>query len=231
MTKGAVVLGILAIVSPVAGGAEGVSVDHRTVGCLVAGKYPRLNACFAPASRVARARVYFRVKDAPPDWYYVEMASDAPCHAGVLPRPKKDLVGRRIQYYVDALDRDFAESRTKEAEAIVVSKASDCESKLPVAPVLDSAAVAVYPSLPAGFAGAAAGLGAGTTAALVGGAALVIGGGVALAAGGSDGGAAAPTTTVPPPTTSAAPPTRAAVVPAPSPAPAPAPAKPAGRPG
>jgi len=203
MRKRAAVLGILAIVSPVAAGAEGVSVDHRTVGCVVAGKYPRLNACFAPASRLARARVYFRVKNAPPDWYYVEMASDAPCHAGVLPRPKKDLVGRRIQYYVDALDRDFAESRTKEAEALVVANASDCESKLPVAPVLDGATVAVYPGLPAGFAGAGAGagLGAGTTAALVGGAALVVGGGVALAAGGSDGASPSPTTTtLPPPT-------------------------------
>ena len=29
------------------------------------------------------------------------MASSTPCHAGVLPRPKKELVGRKIQYYVD----------------------------------------------------------------------------------------------------------------------------------
>ena len=140
--------------SPAALRAEGVAIDHRTVGCVVAGKYPRLNACFAPRSGLARARVYFRVADAPPDWYYVEMASDAPCHAGILPRPKKELVGRRIQYYVDAFDRSFTESRTPEAEALVVASASECNSKLPVAPILNSATVAVFPGLPAGFAAA-----------------------------------------------------------------------------
>ncbi len=79
-----------------------------------------------PRSSLARARVYFRVADAPPDWYYVEMASNSPCHAGILPRPKKELVGRRIQYYVDAFDRSFIESRTPEAEALVVASASEC---------------------------------------------------------------------------------------------------------
>ncbi|HEX9188948.1 MAG TPA: hypothetical protein VGB87_17850, partial [Vicinamibacteria bacterium] len=174
-----------------------------TVGCVVVGKHARLDACFAPPSRLARARVYFRVKGAAPDWYFVEMARDAPCHAGILPRPKKELAGRRIEYYVDTYDRDFATSRTKEAEALVVSSAGECRSKLPVARVLDTASVVVYPSLPAGFLGVGgAGLGAGATAALVGGGALVVGGGVALAVSGSDDGASATTTTttVPPPT-------------------------------
>ena len=165
----AVVLGLLGFLSPSALRAEGVAIDHQAVGCVVAGKYPRLNACFAPRSSLARARVYFRVADAPPDWYYVEMASDAPCHAGILPRPKKELVGRRIQYYVDAFDRSFTESRTPEKEALVVASASECQSKLPVAPILNSATVAVFPGLPAGFAGGAAGLGAGAAAAARGG--------------------------------------------------------------
>ena len=45
---------------------EGVAIEHSPVKCIVAGKYPRLNACFAPSSRLARARVYFRVADGPP---------------------------------------------------------------------------------------------------------------------------------------------------------------------
>ncbi len=113
------------------------------------------------------------------------MAANAPCHAGVLPRPKKELVGRRIQYYVDAFDRSFAESRTPEKEALVVSSASECQAKAPVAPIVNGASVAVFPSLPAGFAGAAAGLGAGATAAIAVGGAAVVGGGVALATSGS----------------------------------------------
>ena len=137
--EGCVHAGPRRLLSPPAVRAEGVAIDHQTVGCVVAGKYPRLNACFAPRSGLARARLYFRVADAPPDWYYVEMASDAPCHAGILPRPKKELIGRRIQYYVDAFDRSFSESRTPEAEALVVASASECDSKLPVAPLLNSA--------------------------------------------------------------------------------------------
>jgi hypothetical protein len=204
MRKGVVVLGLVAVLSPATLHAQGLGIDHRKVGCVVAGKYPSLNACFAPASRLARARVYFRVADGAPDWYYVEMASSAPCHAGVLPRPKKELVGRRIQYYVDAFDRSFAESRTPESEALVVSSASECDRKLAVAPMLNNAAVAVFPGLPAGFAGAAAGaagLGGGAAALIAVGGAAVVGGGVAVAAGGSEGsGETTPTTTAPPET-------------------------------
>jgi len=127
MRKAAFLLGLLVLLSPSVLQAEGVAIDHGTVGCVVAGQYPRLNACFAPRSGLARARVYFRVADAPPDWYYVEMAPNSPCHAGILPRPKKELVGRRIQYYVNAFDRSFTESRTPEAEALVVASASECE--------------------------------------------------------------------------------------------------------
>jgi hypothetical protein len=200
MRKGALVLGLAAVLSPVALRAQGVAIDHRRAGCVVAGKYPSLNACFAPASRLARARVYFRVVGAAPDWYYVEMTSHAPCHAGVLPRPRKELVGRRIQYYVDAFDRSFAESRTPEAEALVVSSASECARKVPVAPALNSATVAVFPGVPAGF-GGAAGLGTAATVALVVVGAAVVGGGVALAARESGGsGETTPTTTAPPPT-------------------------------
>jgi hypothetical protein len=198
MRKAAVMLGLVGFLSPPAVRAEGVAIDHQAVGCVVAGKYPRLNACFAPRSSLARARVYFRVADAPPDWYYVEMTAGTPCHAGTLPRPKKELIGRRIQYYMDAFDRSFTESRTPEKEALVVANASECNSKLPVAPVLNSATVAVFPGLPAGFAGGAAGLGAGAAAVLAVGGAAVVGGGVAVAAGGDSGSTSTPTTTLPP---------------------------------
>jgi hypothetical protein len=93
-------------------------------------------------------------------------------------------VGRRIQYYLEALDRSLAVSRTPEAEALVVSAASECDPTLEVARPLSSASVAVFPGVPAGFAGAAAGFGPAPALIAVGGAAFV-GGGVALATGGS----------------------------------------------
>ena len=34
------------------GAEESLAIDHRPVKCIVAGKYPRLTACFAPSSRL-----------------------------------------------------------------------------------------------------------------------------------------------------------------------------------
>jgi hypothetical protein len=211
MDQRSFVLALVSTLLPAAAArAEGVAIDHKPVGCIVAGSYPRLNACFAPVSRLARARVYFRVADATPEWYYVEMKSDAPCFAGILPKPKKQLVGRKVQYYLDAFDRAFAEARTDETEALVVASKSDCDSKLPVAPLLRRASVAVFPGVPEGFTGAT-GLGLGTTAAIVGGGAALAGGGIAAASGhsGSGGGSSptggsdssTPPDTIPPTTT------------------------------
>ena len=169
----------------------------------MAGKFPKLDACFNPVSELARARAYFRATAAGSDWYYVEMKAGVPCYSGVLPKPKKALVGQTIEYYLDVSNRSLAEARTEEIKAYVVEKASDCKAKLPVAPLLNAAHVVVYPAagsaaavavVPAGFA-SAAGLGAAATAA-------VVGGGVAVATGG----AVAATQTGSSPTTTLAPP-------------------------
>jgi hypothetical protein len=66
--------------------AQGPEIGHRAVGCIIAGQYPKMTACFRPLGSVARGRVYFK-PEAAPAWYYVEMKSDAPCFAGVLPKP------------------------------------------------------------------------------------------------------------------------------------------------
>src|SRR5258708_14958638 len=97
------------------------------------------------------------------------MKSDAPCHAGVLPKPRKELIGKKIQYYVNAFDQKFVENRTVDNEALVVKSESECKKDTPVAPFATSAPGAVFPAVPAGF--AAAGIGAGTLAAAAGGAA------------------------------------------------------------
>src|SRR6266849_4110598 len=111
----------LLVVAPRALLAQGMNIDHKPVGCIVAGKYPKMNACFSPASSLARARVYFRAAQGPPNWYYVTMKSEAPCHTGFLPKPKKEMTGKRVLYYLDAFDQKFLESRTAENEALVVA--------------------------------------------------------------------------------------------------------------
>ena len=164
--------------------AQGIAIDHKPVGCLVAGKFPKLDACFNPVSELARARAYFRATGAGSDWYYVEMKAGVPCYSGVLPKPKKALVGQTIEYYLDVSNRSLAEARTEEIKAYVVEKPPTARRRLLVAPLVNAATVVVYPAgsavaaavVPAGFA-SAAGLGAAATAA-------VVGGGVAVATGG-----------------------------------------------
>ena len=80
---------------------EAVAIDHKAVGCIVVGKYPKMNACFTPAAELARSRVYFRPEGVA-SWYYVDMKSDQPCFTGTLPKPGKKLVGKKIEYYVEA---------------------------------------------------------------------------------------------------------------------------------
>ncbi|HXB55561.1 MAG TPA: hypothetical protein VN461_12300 [Vicinamibacteria bacterium] len=172
--------------------AQGLNIDHKPVGCIVAEKYPKMNACFSPASQMARARVYFRAADGPPNWYYVEMKSEAPCHAGILPKPKKALIGKKVLYYVNAFDQKFAENRTVDNAALVVGSESECKKDVPVAPFVTSASVTVFPAVPAGF--ATGGIGTATVVAAVAGGAAIVGGGIAL---GTSGNSNTTTTTQP----------------------------------
>jgi hypothetical protein len=201
--------------APIAALAQGVTIRHDEVGCIVAEQFPRLTACFDPRSRVARARVYFRV-DGTIHWYYVDMTSDAPCFRGVLPKPLRSI--HRLNYYVEALDRSFAESRTPEYAPDVVPDEAGCGKGL-LAPFVHKAAVVVgstagASAIPQGFLGAGlAGAGGLSAGAILG----VVGGGAALAGGiaaGAGGGGGDPPSTTPgtsppgvPTTTAAAPPT------------------------
>ena len=116
-------------VAPSAGGAT-VSIEHRDVGCIVAGHYPKLEACFSPDARVGRGRVLFRAAGSDP-WYYVDMSRDGPCYSAVLPKPKPELKG--FEYFVDVIDKAFAEAHKPERapeQAFtprVVKKQDDCD--------------------------------------------------------------------------------------------------------
>jgi len=162
---------VLAVLTPAIAHSQGLEIDHKAVGCIVVGKYPKMNACFTPAASLARSRVYFR-PEGTPSWYYVDMKSDQPCLSGTLPRPGKKLVGKKVEYYLEAQDKAFTPSRTAEYAPIVVRSAQECKKNVPVAPFLNNATVAVFPSVPAGFVGGGIG-----TAAVVG----IVGAGAAVA--------------------------------------------------
>jgi uncharacterized protein YraI len=81
-----------------------VAIDHRDVTCVVAGRFPRLDACFAPAESVGRAQVQFRADEKGP-WYYVEMKPEGACHSAFLPKPKPDIGS--FHYFIEVVDRSF----------------------------------------------------------------------------------------------------------------------------
>src|SRR4051812_17587033 len=163
MIRSALIAACLLPVCAAAAYPQGVEIDHKAVGCIVVGKYPKMNACFTPAANLAKSRVYFR-PEGTPSWYYVDMKSDQPCLTGILPRPGKKLVGKHVEYYLEAQNKAFVPSRTEGYAPIVVRSAQECKKNIPVAPFLNNATVAVFPSVPAGFVGAG-GIG---TAAVVG---------------------------------------------------------------
>jgi len=140
---------ILTTLAPTIARSQGLEIDHKAVGCIVVGKYPKMNACFTPAASLAQSRVYFR-PEGTPSWYYVNMKSDQPCLSGTLPKPSKKLVGKKVEYYLEAQNKAFVPSRTAEYAPIVVRSAQECKKDVPVAPFLNNASVAVFPSVQIG---------------------------------------------------------------------------------
>ena len=202
---GLVLCGLL---SPALALGQGVSIDHRGVGCVVAGKFPRFDARLDPADSVARARLHFRPEGGP-HWYFVDMKPEAGLFSGVLPKPQKSL--HRFSYYIDVTDRSFNETRTAEFAPDVAAGPAACGREKVLATGLPKANVLVHapegvtgaPALPAGFAGdgvvsagsvaaaAATGGGLGATALILGGVAIA-GGTTAVIVTSKDEGSSAP---------------------------------------
>jgi uncharacterized protein YraI len=119
---------LVAVAAPAAGAP--VSIEHRDVGCIVAGHYPKLEACFSPDASVGRGRVLFRAVGSDP-WYYVDMSRDGSCYSAVLPKPKPELKG--FEYFVDVIDKAFVEAHKPEGAPErafaprVVKKQDDCD--------------------------------------------------------------------------------------------------------
>jgi len=183
--------------------AQGPALEHAPVACVVAERFPRLEACAPVGTEVARARAYFRAAGGP-HWYWVEMKPDKQCLAAILPKPSKTT--SKIHYYLEAFGPSFATYRTQDHESTVVSGPGVCGDRR-LAGALASASMVVgapagAPTIPAGFSGtgvisasgsaaAAAGSGggglSGTTMGLIAGGVAAAGIGVAVAAGGDGG--------------------------------------------
>ena len=106
-----------------------VTIAHDDVACVVAGQYPRLEACVAPPERIGRAQVQFRANETGL-WYAVDLAPGPGCLSGLLPKPLA--TARSIEYFVNVIDRSFNEARRPERapdtpyRARVVAREADC---------------------------------------------------------------------------------------------------------
>src|SRR6266511_4326852 len=101
-------MGALAMVlAPLTATAEGPSIDHAPVACVVAEQFPRMGARIAPPASVARATLHFR-SAAGGAWYLVAMKAQGETFEGVLPKPRKSL--KTFAYYIEAADTGFATS-------------------------------------------------------------------------------------------------------------------------
>jgi hypothetical protein len=106
--------------------AEGPVIEHSAVACMVAERFPKLEARFGDPDAVSRARVQFRGEAGP--WYFVAMKREGAVFTGTLPKPKSSL--KKISYYIEATDRQFRENRTQEFAADVVPQAALCADKM-----------------------------------------------------------------------------------------------------
>ena len=166
---------------PSADAPAGVVIDHKEATCIVAERPSRFEACATAPKGLSRMRLNFRAEGGP-FWYFVEMQPEAGCHLGILPAPQEST--KRVDYYLDALDVAFAESRTVEYHPIVVERESECKDRLMAAwwsgttPLVVGAAPGA-PPIPPGFlpGGIVAAAGGGGISALTWG---LIGGGAAL---------------------------------------------------
>jgi hypothetical protein len=108
-----------------------LDIRHDQVGCVVAGLYPKVDACLVPVDNLGKAEIHFRASDAEP-WYGVGLATDGPCYSAFLPKPQRTTT--EFQYYVAAVDRSFAEHLRPEAgpaapyHVRVVKNDRDCGS-------------------------------------------------------------------------------------------------------
>ena len=195
--KKALLCGIALLVAPSPMAAQTPSIEHSAVACVVAEKFPRMEARFTPAESVAVARIVFQGENIK-EWYSVAMKPEGLAFFGVLPTPKKSL--KSFRYYIEVTDKTMGSSRTSENVTSVVDSAGACKGRLLAASLASASVLIQGPAgalaLPAGFAsagvvaGAAAGSGSavGTAGAGVGagggiGATALVIGGIAAAGG------------------------------------------------
>lgn len=136
--------------------AGSLQVIPQAINCVVADRFPRIEALLTPPEQVSLARVLFRTKGSE-GWYWVRMDREADRFVAVLPKPGNGL--KDLRYYIEATDTEFETSRTPEYVLEVVTDPETCRGKV-VANTVASAKVIIHvptgykvPLVPSGFSG------------------------------------------------------------------------------
>ena len=110
-------------------------ITHDFVDCIPEGEFTLILALFEPLSSVVNGRLYFQ-SNLSPEWFYTEFEKlDTPSpegftHRAFIPKVTKDGGIETINYYLQVTSSDFAENKTPEHSAKVVSGESECEGKM-----------------------------------------------------------------------------------------------------
>ncbi|HKC13926.1 MAG TPA: hypothetical protein VKI41_18015, partial [Vicinamibacteria bacterium] len=94
---------LLATPAALAAGGS-LQIIPEGIDCVLADRFPRIEAFVTPTDQVSLARVLFRSKDSE-GWYWVRMDREADRFVAVLPKPTKGL--KDFRYYIDATDTEF----------------------------------------------------------------------------------------------------------------------------
>jgi hypothetical protein len=128
-------------------------IDHAALTCVVAGRYPRIEAQVTPPD-VSEVRARFRLLDSE-GWYSVRLSRDGDQWSGSLPRPTARLDS--FIYRLEATDEAARTGRTSDTIVRVVSDDGDCGAEGAGPSVADASPVVEAPpgapDLPEGFGG------------------------------------------------------------------------------
>jgi beta-lactamase regulating signal transducer with metallopeptidase domain len=121
-------------------------IAHEPLGCLVAGRYPEIDATMEPASEVEEARLYFFAEAAPDPGkeYWVAMTQDGSRFVGRLPKPTVE--AKSVRYRIEVRRRDARVVRTDSHVAVVAPDESHCPKGVRIAPQAQSTEPAIVHS-------------------------------------------------------------------------------------
>ena len=133
------------LATPAVAPAASLQITPQGIDCVLADRFPRIEAFLTPADQVSFARVLFRTKDSE-GWYWVRMDREVDRFVAVLPKPTKGL--KDFRYYVEATDTEFETVQTPEYGPQVVTDAETCRGRM-VAKTVASGQVITH--VPAGY--------------------------------------------------------------------------------